>query len=154
MTNAKTGGSKIRIHIIERISNCRLLQFQHVVFDSQPHIAVGLRQASNRFRLVHLGLQHHQRYRNAAACALDRIHRGLAIDFAGGHQHANAALNQLGVLHVHVDHQVLVHVAKPRHRAGGDHVQHHLLRGAGLHARRSGNNFGPNFGHDADVGCF
>ena len=38
--------------------------------------------------------------------------RGRAIDFAGAHQDADAALDQLGVLHVHVDHQVFVHVAQ------------------------------------------
>ena len=57
-----------------------------------------------------------------------------AVDLAGAHQDANAALDQLGVLHVHVDHQVFVHIAQPGHGAGGDHVQDHLLRGAGLHA--------------------
>ena len=31
------------------------LKLQHVVFDCQPHVAVGFRQPPHGFRLVHLG---------------------------------------------------------------------------------------------------
>ncbi len=49
---------------------------------------------------------------DASACALDGLYGGLAVDFAGVHENANAALDEFGILHVHVDHEVFVHIAK------------------------------------------
>src|ERR1700677_85948 len=82
------------------------LQFQDVVFDGEPHIAVGFGEAADGFRLVYPGFQHHKRYGDAAAGALDGVDGSGAVDIAGAHQDANAALYQLRILHVHVDHQV------------------------------------------------
>ncbi len=78
----------------------------------------------------------------------------VAVDVAGLHQDADAALDQLGVLHVHVDHQVFVHIAQAGHGAGGDHVEDHLLGAGGLHAGGTGDDFGADFGNDGDVGGF
>src|SRR6202012_1649132 len=99
-----------------------VLQLERSIFDRQTNVAVGLRQAAHRFRLVDARLQHHQGDRHAAAGRLDGEHSLLAINLAGTHQNADATLHQFRVLHVHVDHQVVVHVAKPGHGAGGDHV--------------------------------
>ena len=52
---------------------------------------------------------------------------------------------------MHVHHQVLVHVAHAGHGTGGDHVQHHLLRGAGLHAGGAGDDLGAHVGHNRDI---
>src|SRR5690348_16944570 len=80
------------------------LKLEYVVLDRQPNVAVRLRQPTNRFRLVYLGLQHHQRYWNAPSRALDRLHGRLSIDVAGPRQNPDPALHQLRVLHVNVDH--------------------------------------------------
>src|ERR1700679_636532 len=129
-----------------------ILEFQHRIIDRQPYIAVGLGKATNGFRLVDAGFEHHQGHRHTATCALDGVHSGLAVDFAGAHEDADAAFDELGVLHMHVDHQVLVHIAQTGHGAGGDHVEHHLLRAAGLHAGGTGNHLGAHLGDDGDVG--
>ena len=44
-----------------------------------------------------------------------------------------------------IDHQVAVDVAETRHGPGGKHIQNHLLRRAGFHARRAGDNFRTDF---------
>ena len=64
------------------------------------------------------------------------------------------ALTSFSFLEVNVHHQVSVDVAQPGHGAGGKHVQHHLLRSAGFHAARSGDDFGANFGHDGEMRGF
>ncbi len=89
------------------------------------------------------GFEHDQGYGHAAACALDGVDGCGPVDLAGTHENTDAALDQFGVLHMHVDHQVLVHIAQPGHGAGGDHVQDHLLGAAGLHARGTGDDLGP-----------
>lgn len=45
---------------------------------------------------------------------------------------------KLRVRGCNVRHQVAVHVAEPDHEAGGQHIQHQLGGGAGLHARTAG----------------
>src|ERR1017187_9959778 len=129
------------------------LQFQDVVFDGEADVAVGFGETADCFGLVDLGLEHNQSYRHAAACAFDGVYRGGAVDLAGAHQDADSALDELGVLHVYIDHQVLVHVAQAGHGAGGDHVEDHLLRGGGLHTRGTGDDLGTHIGNDGDICC-
>ncbi len=127
------------------------MELEDGVFDREADVAVGFGEAADGFGFVDAGFEHHEGDGNAASCALDRVDRSLAADAAGAHENANAALYQLGVLHVDVHHQVLVDVAQPRHGASGDHVEHHLLRGARLHAGGTGDDFGADFGDDGDV---
>ena len=56
---------------------------------------------------------------------------------------------------MHIDHQVLVHIAEPGHGAGGDHVEDHLLGAACLHSRGAGDDLRAHVGHDDDLrgGC-
>ena len=86
------------------------------------------------FHLVDVRLEHDDGDGNGFSRRLDGADRGVAVDVADLHQNANAELDELGVLHVYVDHQIVVHVAESRHGAGGDHVEDHLLGGRGLHA--------------------
>ena len=58
---------------------------------------------------------------------------------------------QLGVAGPHVGHAVACHIAQPDHRHRRQHVQHELLRGAGLHARRAREHFRSDDGDDGDV---
>src|SRR5580658_6460291 len=97
-------------------------EFHRRIFNSQPHIAVGSGETANGFGLVDSGFEHDQRYRYAAACGLDDVNSRVTVDMAGPHQDADTTLYQLRVLHVHVDHEVFVHVAESRHGPGGDHV--------------------------------
>ena len=101
----------------------RCFRVRDVVFNREANVAIGFGKAADGFGLVDFGLEHDERDGNAAAGAFDGVHGGFAVDFAGAHQDADAALDQLGVLHVHVDHQVLVHIAEPSHGAGRDHVR-------------------------------
>ena len=50
-----------------------------------------------------------------------------------------------------IDHQVAIDVTQANHRAAGKHIQHHLLRGAGFHASRSGDDLRANLGDDCQV---
>ena len=110
-----------------KVNRTDQLEFEYCVFDCEADVAIGFRQAADCFRLVYLGFEHHKGDWNATAGALDSVHGCFAVDMAGSHEDADAALNQFGVLHVYVNHQVFVHVAEARHGAGGDHVQDHLL---------------------------
>lgn len=73
----------------------KLLKLQDIVFDRQPHIAIRLRQSTNRFRLVHLGLEHYQCHGHASTGTFDGLYGGLAVDIAGAHQDADSAFHQL-----------------------------------------------------------
>ena len=59
---------------------CAALQLEYVILNRQPHVTIRLGQAPHSLRLVYLGLQHHQRNRNATSRALDGLHRGLSIE--------------------------------------------------------------------------
>src|SRR5205809_50869 len=66
-------------------------------------------------------------------------------------QNSDAAFDELLVFQAYIDHEVAVDMAKTRHGAGGQHVEHHFLRGACLHARRSGNYLRTDFHDDGNV---
>ena len=61
---------------------------------------------------------------------------------------AYRALYQLFVLRPDIHHQRAVHIAQPRHRTGGDHVQDHLVCGARFHARRPSQDLRADLSHD------
>jgi hypothetical protein len=75
-----------------------------------------------------------------------------AIDVGGFFQDSHAALGELFVLQVNIDHQVAIHIPEAGHSAGGEHVQDHLLRRACLHASGPGNDLWADFGNNGDVG--
>jgi len=70
------------------------LEFEDVVFNGEADVAVGLRQAANGFGLVDLALSMTRR-RGRCGRTLDGLHGGFAIDVAGGHENADAALTSL-----------------------------------------------------------
>ena len=76
------------------------------------------------------------------------------VDVRRFFENTDAALNQLCVLGMQIDHQVAIHVAETSHCSRGQHVENHLLRRAGLHASRASNYFRPDFSNDVDVGGF
>ncbi len=82
---------------------------------------------------------------------LDGLHGRVTVDIAGPHQHSDAALDQLGVMHVHIHHHVLVHIAEPCHGAGCDHIGDHFLRRGSFHASGSGDHFRPHFGDNRNL---
>src|SRR5580700_8321159 len=125
-----------------------LLDVHGGVFDGAADVAFGAGEAADGFGLVHIGFEHDQSDGDAATCGLDDIDGFFPSDFAGAHQDANSTLDELGVVHVHVHHQVFVHIAQAGHGTGGDHVGDHLLGGGGLHAGGTGDDFGPDFGDD------
>src|SRR5580698_11523781 len=118
------------------------LELQPGIVDREADVAVGFGKAAYGFHLVNVGFEHNDGDGNGFACGLDGANSGIAIDLAHLHEDADAALDKLRVLHVHVDHEVVVDVAKTGHGAGGDHVEDHLLGGGGLHARRARDDLG------------
>ena len=59
---------------------------------------------------------------------------------------------QLCVRRDDVDHQVPEGLPEPHHRDRGDHVEHELLRRAGLEPRRAGDHLGPDDDRDLVLG--
>ena len=138
--------------LIRRIVTAQALEFEAGVVDGEADVAVGFGEAADGFHLVDVGLEHDDGDGDGFAGGLDGADGGVAVDVADAHEHADAALDQLGILHVHVDHEVVVDVAKAGHGAGGDHVEHHLLGGAGLHAGGTGDDLGTDLDDDGGVG--
>jgi hypothetical protein len=128
------------------------VEFEAGVVDGEADVAVGFGEAADGFHLVDVGLEHDDGDGDGLAGGLDGADGGVAVDVADLHEDADAALDQLGVLHVHVDHEVVVDVAEPGHGAGGDHVEDHLLGGGGLHAGGAGDDLGADLGDDGGVG--
>src|SRR5258708_10470759 len=128
------------------------LEFEAGVVDGETDVAVRFGEAADGFHLVDVGFEHDYCYGDALAGGLDGADRGVAVDVADLHQDANAALDQLRVLHVHVDHEVVVDVAETGHGAGGDHVEDHLLGACGLHAGGAGDDLGADLADDGGVG--
>ena len=79
---------------------------------------------------------------------------GFACDSGGLLQNGQTSFAKFVVLHVDVDHQVAVDVAEASHGAAREHVQDHLLGGAGFHAAGSGDDFGTDVGDDGEVRGF
>src|SRR6187549_2061521 len=52
---------------------------------------------------------------------------------------------------LYVNHQVAVRLAGPNHRAGREHIEHELRRGAGLQSRRAGNHLGADTRSDGQI---
>lgn len=67
------------------------------------------------------------------------------ISPAGLLEDADGAIAELGILWLDIDHEVAVDVAEARHDGGRDHVEHHFVGRAGLHAGRSGQDFRADF---------
>ena len=76
---------------------------------------------------------------------------GVVADAGDDADDAPGAVLQLLRVGLDVDHQVAVGLADAHHRDGGQHVQHHLGRGAGLQPGRPGEHFGADAGRDDQV---
>ena len=87
----------------------------------------------------------------AAFQGLNGLFFGLACRFA---HNGDAAADEFFIGGLHVHHQVAVHLAQPDHRAGGQHIQDHLLGRAALHAGRAGDHLRARRGGDANIRRF
>ena len=85
------------------------------------------------------------------ARALQQIAGRVVVQSRDDADDAAAAILQLLRGRLHVDHQVAVGLADADHRGGGEDVQHHLRRGAGLQARRAGEHFRSDARRDDQV---
>ena len=106
-------------------------------------------------RLSSLSAQQHHNGRLAVIiAAFQRLH-GLSLRLACRFAHdRDAAADELFVGGLHIHHQVAVHLAQPDHRAGGQHIQDHLLGRAALHAGRAGDHLRARRGGDANIRRF
>src|SRR5580704_9149797 len=123
------------------------------LFQRRANYAECLPQAFLRLRPGQASLGHHNGHLNAAAGSVQRFHARFVAESRGLHHDANAALRQLTVLEMDIDHQVFIDEADAGHRSGGQHVYDHLLRRAGFHARRTGQHFRTGFDDDSNLGC-
>ena len=69
------------------------------------------------------------------------------------YNHARAAIHQLGVRELHVDHLIAFYSAELDHRDGADHVADELLCGTGLQSGASGYELGSHHGLNSNI-CF
>jgi hypothetical protein len=130
------------------------LEFEAGVVDGQTNVAVGFGETAYGFHLIYIGLKHNYCDGNGLACGLDGANGGVAVDVAYLHEDADTTLDELRVLHVHVDHEVVVDVAETGHGASSDHVEDHLLGRGGLHARGARDDLGADLSDDGGVGDF
>ena len=120
--------------------------------DRFADMAFGFLQCGRGLRAVHGGCQHYYCDWGAIAAGFQSV-GGRGVIGSGGLFHdSNGALDELFVFGPDVDHEVAVDIAEASHGGGGDHVQNHLVGGAGFHAGRSGENFGADFGDDGEIG--
>src|SRR5882757_7312275 len=128
------------------------LKLESGIVDGEANVAIGFGETADGFHLVDVGLEHDDGNGDEFSRGLDGADGGVAVDLADLHEDADAALDQLRVLHVHVDHEVVVDVAETGHGAGGDHVEDHLLGACGLHAGGAGDDLGADLADDGGVG--
>jgi len=73
--------------------------------------------------------------------------------FAGRfHENPLGPISKLTICFGEVDHEVLVGMTEAHHRSGREHIEDHLLGGAGLESGGTREDFGANVGSDGDVG--
>ena len=103
--------------------------------------------------LVHIaaGFQHDNGDLRPIAALFQRLGSRIVIHAGGFTDDALAPLHQLRVGRLHVHHQVAVDLAQLDHRAGGKHIQHHLLGGAALHPGRAGDHLRAGRGSHGDL---
>ena len=120
--------------------------------DRLAHGVVGLLQSPERLRQRQPRLLHHDRGLDVPlrALAAARRRRRRSRPVTHDDDAAGAILQLLGS-GLHVDHQVAVGLADLDHRDRGQHVEHHLGRGAGLEARRAGDELGADRRRDLQV---
>src|SRR5438309_57593 len=95
------------------------------------------------------GFQHDEGDGDVVAGGFQGIVSLLAIDIGGVLEDGDSALGKLAVLQTQIDHEVAIDVAETGHGTSGNHVQNHLLGGAGFHAARACQDFGADVGDDA-----
>ena len=100
---------------------------------------------------VAAGFQHDNGDLCPVAALLQSLGSRIVIHAGGFADDALAPLHQLLVGGFHVHHQVAVDLAQLDHCAGGEHIQHHFLSGAALHASRAGDDLRPRLWGDADI---
>ncbi len=93
-----------------------------------------LRQQRLRFIGVQVRQYHHNGGFTVAATRCQRLLRAGIVTFGGLLNDVDLPLHQFLIGGFYVDHQVAVHFAAADHGAGGQHIEHQLLRGAGFHA--------------------
>jgi hypothetical protein len=118
------------------------------------HLASGFSQSGFGTGAAHFCLRHDERHGDSTTGGGEELARGLTIEVGGLFENTDAAFEEFCVLRAEVDHQVAVDVAEASHGSGGEHVQNHLLRGAGFHAGGAGDNFRTDFGEDGYVRGF
>src|SRR5277367_6672307 len=69
------------------------LQIHHRIFNCAAYIPIRLSQTAHSLLLVDIGLQHDQGNRHTASRGFDGAYGQVAIDVAGAHQDADAALD-------------------------------------------------------------
>jgi len=97
-------------------------------------------------------LHHDQRNRKVIIGGLQIFLRHCPISAREMLQNSNRPLTELRIFWKNVDHQIAIDVSQAGHGAAGEHVEHHFLRGTSLHAARSRDHFGTDFGDDGEAG--
>ena len=98
------------------------------------------------------GFQHDEGDGDVVAGGFQGIVSLLAINIGGVLEDGDSALGKLAVLQTQIDHEVAIDVSETGHGTSGNHVQNHLLGGAGFHAARACQDFGADVGDDGEMG--
>src|SRR5580704_1614657 len=88
-----------------------------------PQIPLRQIESGSRVLRVEAALQHDQSDTQAVSRLTQSASRRRQVFSAGLRQHAQTAVAKFLIRQRHVDHQVLIHMAEPHKRGGGEHVQ-------------------------------
>src|SRR5579864_5665784 len=97
------------------------------------------------------GFQHDEGDGDVVAGGFQGIVSLLAINIGSVLEDGDSALGKLAVLQTQIDHEVAIDVAETGHGTSGNHVQNHLLGGAGFHTAGACQDFGADVGDDGEM---
>src|SRR5690348_2810602 len=135
------------------VTNPKWLQliFRFLLRDRSGNDKVGIAQSLFSRLPIDTCFEHYQCY---SQIAVSFIHQGLHGSFVQtgfGPQYTQTALPKFDIRRLDVRHTVSVNITEADHRDGRDHVENHLLRGAGFHSGRAGYRFGADDRNDGDI---
>lgn len=125
-----------------------MIRSTNVASEGDPQAPVGLIQPSTRFRQINPVPSHDHCVFDPEVCGIEKSRCLFVTRAAEFHHQTLRPLDELLARRGDVHHEVLVSLAPPDHRRGGDHREQHFLGERSLHACAPRDRFRP--GHDLD----
>src|SRR5215475_3257404 len=128
------------------MQNLSISLLVHLFREGSAEISTGLVESFARELRRESAFEHDERDAEVVFGLTQSVFNSRQFLSAGFNQDAPSAIFKLFVRPGQVDHEVLVSVTETNHRCCGEHVEDHLLRGAGFEARGTGQHFRTDIG--------